>query len=94
MAAFTFKGAIGRRPARRGIQGSHRAGSSGSGGQGTAKHRRRIFPSPRNILDEDSSELKATVTSDESKNNFEFKLEPNKPAAQSRNNAANSRGGR
>jgi hypothetical protein len=38
------------------------------------------LPFPGNYSDEDTSGLKATVTSEESKNNFEFKLEGTDPA--------------
>jgi hypothetical protein len=42
------------------------------------------MPFPGMYADEDQSGLKATVTTDESKNNFEFKLEAKDPAPQSK----------
>ncbi len=45
---------------------------------------RGTMPFPGMYTDEDQSGLKATVTTDESKNSFEFKLEAKEPAPQSR----------
>jgi hypothetical protein len=42
-----------------------------------------VMPFPGMYTDEDQSGLKATVTSDENKNNFEFKLEAKEPAPKS-----------
>jgi hypothetical protein len=63
-------------------------GTPASGAKGTKSQ--ADLPFPTKYLDEDTSELTATVTTDESKNNFEFKLNQNKPAAQ----AGGSRDGR
>ena len=73
--SFTFKGASGD-----GLpEGDYKIrieGGSGSGGKkGKANN-----PFADQFLDEDTSELTATVTSDESKNNFELKLTPTKKA--------------
>ena len=68
---FTFKSASGD-----GLpEGEYRvrievAGTIGSGGKAKA-----ALPFASHYLDEDVSGLSATVTPDESKNNFEFKLE-------------------
>jgi hypothetical protein len=69
--------------------GSSSAVAKGSRGapQGTLKFD-SIF------LDEDASGLKATVTSDEAKNNFEFKLVPTPNTAQAKKGAGASRGDR
>lgn len=73
--SFTFKGASGD-----GLpEGDYKIrieGGSGSGGKkGKANN-----PFADQFLDEDTSELTATVTSDETKNNFELKLIPTKKA--------------
>ena len=74
--SFTFKSASGD-----GLpEGDYKIrieGGSGSGGKkGKANN-----PFADQFLDEDTSELTATVTSDETKNNFELKLTPTKKAA-------------
>ena len=50
---------------------------SGTDGKASGKSKGGL-PFDKQFLDEDASELTATVTSDETKNNFEFKLTPKK----------------
>jgi hypothetical protein len=91
---FIFKGASGD-----GLpQGEYKirieAGSSGPAVKGAGRAPKAKLPFDSIFLDEDSSKLTATVTEDESKNNFELKLVPNKSSTQSQKNTADSRGGR
>jgi hypothetical protein len=65
------------------------AGSSTDGKKGSGKTKGGL-PFADQFTDEDQSKLTATVTSDETKNNFEFKLIPTK----SESGAGTRRGGR
>jgi hypothetical protein len=60
------------------------AGSSGKAAKGAGGAIKGTVPFPSHYLDEDSSDLKATVTADDSKNNFEFKLGADRPPGQSK----------
>jgi hypothetical protein len=92
---FTFKGASGD-----GLpEGEYKiridAGSSGTATKGLSRGEPQgNLPFDSMFLDEDSSGLTATVTSDESKNNFELKLVPTASATQAKKGTADSRGGR
>jgi hypothetical protein len=91
--AFSFKGASGA-----GLpEGEYRVriepGSSTPVVKGSRGALKANLPFDGKYLDEDGSDLKATVTPDESKNNFEFKLARFDPAAQSKN-TRDSRGQR
>jgi hypothetical protein len=59
-------------------------------GKGTGANSKGGVPFDKQFLDEDTSQLTATVTSDETKNNFELKLIPTK----SETGAGDRRGGR
>jgi hypothetical protein len=61
-----------------------------AGSGSVAKSKSSLPPFDGQFLDEDTSKLTATVTSDETKNNFEFKLIPTK----SESGAGTRRGGR
>jgi hypothetical protein len=52
----------------------------GTSAKGTGLKAKPDLPYASSYTDEDGSDLKATVTSDASKNNFEFKLEPKNSA--------------
>jgi hypothetical protein len=91
---FTFKGTAGDGLPEGDYKVRIEAGSSGSGVKGAGGKSGGGLPFATKYLDEDSSELTATVAPDESKNNFEFKLQTNDPAAQLRGDAADRRGRR
>jgi hypothetical protein len=52
----------------------------GTAAKGSGVKAKLDLPYASKYTDEDGSDLKATVTSDESKNNFEFKMEPSSSA--------------
>jgi len=89
---FTFKGTSGDGLPEGEYKVRIDAGSSGSAVKGPrgAPQGKLLFDGK--FADEDSSGLTATVTTDETKNNFEFKLVPGNPAAGSTKNSADSRG--
>ena len=60
------------------------AGSSGSAAKASRGRVQGKLPFDASFLDEDSSGLTATVTPDETKNNFEFKLVPSASSAQAK----------
>ncbi len=62
------------------------AGSSGPLVKGVGGAPKAKLPFDTMFLDEDSSGLTTTVTSDENKNNFELKLVPSNSSAQSKKN--------
>jgi hypothetical protein len=92
--AFTFKGTPGDGLPEGEYKVRIEGGSSGSGAKAASGKLKPTLPFGTKYLDEDSSELTATVAPDESKNNFEFKLETHDPAEPLRGNAADRRGGR
>ncbi len=71
--SFEFKSASGD-----GLpEGEYKIKIEGASGSGGSKKQLNL-PFANQFLDEDESKLTATVTSDESKNNFELKLTPTK----------------
>jgi hypothetical protein len=92
--AFTFKGA----KADGLPEGSYKirieAGSSGSGKKDASGKLNPNAPFALKYLDEDSSQLTATVGTDESKNNFELTLDTIDSAPQTNGGAADRKGGR
>jgi len=86
---FTFKGSAGDGLPEGDYKVRIEPGSAGVVVKGRTAPQGKL-PFDGKFTDEDSSGLTATVTSDESKNNFEFKLIPGKPGR----NAAESRGGK
>jgi len=91
---FTFKGASGDGLPEGEYKVRIEAGSSGPALKGVGGAPKSKLPFDPIFLDEDSSGLTATVTADETKNNFELKLVPSSSSAQSKKNTADSRGGR
>jgi len=82
---FTFKNASGD-----GLpEGEYRVRIEVTGATGSGGKAKPALPFASQYLDEDASNLKAAVTSEESKNNFEFKLETKNPTS-----ATSGRGGR
>ncbi|MGO9462849.1 MAG: carboxypeptidase-like regulatory domain-containing protein [Isosphaeraceae bacterium] len=90
---FTFKGLAGDGLPAGEYKVRIEAGSSGSVVKGPGRAPIAKLPFDGKYTDEDLSELTAIVTTDESKNNFEFKLVPGKSSAQSKDTPA-SRGDR
>jgi hypothetical protein len=82
--AFTFKGGTGDGLPEGGYKIRIEAGSSGRVVKGARGNSDATPPFDMKYLDEDASELTATVSPDESKNYFEIKLQKYDPAAQFR----------
>jgi hypothetical protein len=89
---FTLKGASGDGLPEGEYKVRIEAGSSGPAVKGSGGALKAKLPFDGKFTDEDSSGLTATVTTDESKNNFEFKLVPGNPAPGSTKKTADSRG--
>jgi hypothetical protein len=87
---FTFKGTSGDGLPEGEYKVRIDAGTSNMSVKGSRGAPQGKLPFDGKYADEDSSQLIATVTADESKNNFELKLVPSSPVK----NTANSRGGR
>jgi hypothetical protein len=86
--AFTFKGAAGDGLPEGPYKIRIEAGSSGNGVKGATGKLNPTAPFAMKYLDEDSSELTATVGPEESKNKFEIKLETHDRAAQLKGGAS------
>ena len=87
--SFTFKGGSGSGALPEG-EYHVRLEEAGSAGKGSRKGPQGKLPFDSKFADEDTSGLTATVTADESKNSFEFKLDRGTTAK----NSADARGGR
>ncbi len=92
--AFTFKGAVGDGLPEGVYKIRFEAGSSGPVVKGAGGKLNSTAPFATKYLDEDSSELTATVTPEPSKNDFEFKLETHDPAPRLRSSGAGREKGR
>jgi hypothetical protein len=92
--AFTFKGASGDGLPEGVYKIRFEVGSPGSGVKGAIGKLNPTAPFAMKYLDEDASELTATVTPEESKNNFEFNSETHERAAQLRGGAPDRTGRR